>query len=83
MLGVFLVLLFARWIISLLIQFARVRPTGPLAVVFEVVYTVTDPVLRPLERALPPIRIGNFAFSLAFLVLIIAVSILMNVATQL
>ena len=50
--------------------------TGYLAVLFEVVYTITDIPLRPLDPILPTIRLGaGFAFPLSFPVLLIALYI--------
>jgi YggT family protein len=73
-----LVLLFARAVISFIVPMGRYRPTGYMAVLFEVIYTITDVPLRPLERLLPPIRIGSVSFSLGFLVLVLAISILLS-----
>lgn len=59
------------------------RPTGAMAAMFELIFTATDPVLRPLDRVLPPVRIGRTAISLSFPVVFIAVSLLMGVAGSL
>jgi YggT family protein len=53
------------------------RPRGPILVVAEAVYTVTDPPLRLLRKLLPPLRLGAVQLDLAFLVLAILCSILM------
>jgi YggT family protein len=47
------------------------RPTGALLVVFEVVFTVTDPPMRFLRRFIPPLRLGGIALDLSFLLLFI------------
>jgi YggT family protein len=78
-----LALLFVRVIMSYIVQFANYRPTGYMAVVFESIYTITDVPLRPLERILPPIRLGSVAFSLAYPVLFIALGILLREVQQL
>lgn len=83
MLSVLLVLLIARVIISYVVLLSRYRPTGYVAVAFEVIYTITDVPLRPLERVLPPIRLGSVAFSLAYPVLFVAISILLSQVHQL
>lgn len=54
------------------------RPSGPILVVAEVLYTLTDPPLRALRRVVPPLRLGNVQLDLAFLVLIFGVSFLMR-----
>lgn len=76
----FLLLLIARMIISLIVAFARdYRPTGILVVIFEFVLTVTDPPLKALRRIIPPLRIGQVSLDLAFLVLFIALQILLRI----
>jgi len=56
------------------------RPRGPFLLLAEAIYSVTDPPLRLLRRIIPPLKLGGIQFDLAFLVLIIAVQILINVA---
>ena len=80
-LTVFLVLLFLRLIFEYVFLLARsFRPTGLVAMLLELIYTVTDPPLKVLRRVLPPLRIGGVSLDLAFLVLFILVSILRSVA---
>jgi YggT family protein len=55
------------------------RPTGALVVLFEVVYTLTDPPLRLLRRVIPPLRVGNVAFDLGFLLLFIAIVVVRGI----
>ena len=50
-----------------------------MVVVFEFVYTLTDPPLRLLRRLIPPLRVGNVAFDLGFLVLFIAIVVVRNI----
>ncbi len=50
-------------------------PSGIVLVIAEVIYSLTDPPLRALRRFIPPLRLGGVALDLAFLVLIIGVSI--------
>ena len=75
-LWLFFVLLIARLVLDYVQMFARSwRPTGPLLVVAEVVYTITDPPLRALRKVIPPLRIGSVSLDLSFLVLIVLVQI--------
>ena len=79
-LTIFIVLLFLRLIFEYVFLLARsFRPAGPVAVLLEVVYTITDPPLKALRRVLPPLRIGGVALDLAFLALFIIVGILRSV----
>ena len=83
-LEVFFVILLARFVFDWVFILARNwRPSGPIVFLLEAIYTVTDPPLKALRRVIPPLRLGNFALDLAFLILIIGVQILANVASQL
>jgi YggT family protein len=80
----YFIVLLARLVLDWVQVFSRDwRPRGPLLVVAEVVYSLTDPPLRALRRVIPPLRLGGIALDLAFLVLILGVSILRSVVTQL
>jgi YggT family protein len=79
-LWIFLLVLFARMILSWIPVLVRDwQPRGPMLVVAEVIYSVTDPPLRALRNVLKPVRIGNMMLDLAFIGLAIGVSILMQV----
>jgi YggT family protein len=79
-LWIFLLLLFARMILSWVPVLVRDwEPHGPVLVVAELVYSVTDPPLRALRKVLRPVRVGTVLLDLAFIGLYILVSILMRV----
>lgn len=83
-LQLFLLLLIARMVISLIMVFARdFQPQGVLVVIFEGVLTLTDPPLKALRRIIPPLRIGQIALDLAFLVLFIALQVLIGILRSL
>jgi YggT family protein len=79
----FLCLLF-RFVMSLVLQFARSwEPHGVMLVVVETAFTVTDPPLKLLRRYIPPLRLGGMALDLAFMILGIIVYLLISVANGL
>ncbi len=79
-LWIFLLVLFARMILSWVPVLVREwQPRGAMLVVAEAIYTVTDPPLRMLRKILPPVRLGNMMLDLAFIGLVILVSVLMRV----
>ena len=82
LLWLFLALLFVRFIVDWVQVFARSwTPTGPILVVLEIVYTVTDPPILFFRRFIPPLRLGSVALDLSFMiVLIICYLLLMVVA---
>ena len=72
-------LFFAALICRLVLDWVQVlarewRPNGPVLVLAEAVYTVTDPPLKFLRRLIPPLSLGTIRLDLAFLVLMLAVS---------
>ena len=80
---VFLLFLIFRLIMEYVFMLARsYQPSGLVAVVLELAYSVTDPPLKALRRVLPPLRIGQISLDLGFIVLFIVVRILMSVASR-
>jgi YggT family protein len=74
----------ARLILDFVQIFARNwRPSGPLLIIAEFIYTVTDPPLRVLRRVIPPLRLGGVQFDLAFLIMLIGLQILYGFAARL
>ena len=45
----------------------------------EVVYSVTDPPIKALRRVIPPLRLGNFALDLSFILVMVAAYLLLAV----
>ena len=81
---VFLVLLFARFVVDWVMLLARSwRPQGLVAAGLEVVYTTTDPPLKAVRKVIPPLNLGTVRLDLGFMVLLIAVLILRNVTQNL
>ncbi len=73
----FLLAMIGRLIFDWIQAFARDwRPAGPVLVVAEGVYSVTDPPLRALRRVIPPLRLGAVQIDLAFTVLFVLVLVL-------
>jgi YggT family protein len=74
---VFLILLFARFVIDWVMVLARGwRPQGIVAAGLEVVYATTDPPLKALRKVIPPLNLGTVRLDLGFMVLLIAVILL-------
>jgi YggT family protein len=76
----FIALLWIRFIVDWVQVFARSwSPHGVLLVILEVVYSVTDPPIKALRRVIPPLRIGNFALDLSFLIVLVGAYVLLRV----
>ena len=56
----------------------RVPHSGPLRVILNVVYDVTEPILRPLRRMLPPVRMGMVALDLSPIIVFIVISVVLS-----
>ena len=78
LLYLFLLTLFARFIMSWVLAYGRRwRPGRVAAATLESVWTVTDPPLKALRRVIPPLRIGTVSIDLAALVLLVMLFVLM------
>lgn len=55
------------------------RPRGLVLVLASVVYAVTDPVIKPLRRLIPPLRMGGIALDLSAIIMIFGLTILRGV----
>ncbi len=65
------------WVIlSYVINFGRLPWGHPVRKVYDAIDRVLQPVLQPLRRVLPPVRLGNVALDLSPLVLILGIGIL-------
>jgi YggT family protein len=75
LLNLYLILLFARIILS----WFPVSPGGAMAQIFSFLYTITEPVLGPIRRAIPPIGMGGMGFDLSPIIVIVGVRVLAGV----
>ncbi|MBO0772533.1 MAG: YggT family protein [Actinobacteria bacterium] len=84
LLWLYLLLLVGRLIFSWIQAFSRSwRPTGPVLVIAEAVFTATDPPLRLLRRFIPVVRLGTVALDLSFMVLFFLILLLIRVVALL
>ena len=78
--GLFKFALFARIIIDYIRMFKRDwRPSSFISSIFEVIYSITDPPMKFVQRFVPPLRVGGIALDLSFIVILIALSLLQRV----
>ena len=71
LINAYLIALFARIILS----WFPLQPGGPMAQVFSVTYTLTEPVLGPLRRTIPSIGM----FDLSPLIVIIGARVICGI----
>jgi YggT family protein len=76
----YMILLVARLVLDWIRAYARdFRPQGLVLVLFEVVFTLTDPPVNGLRRLIPPIRLGQIALDLSLMILLLVGWILLAV----
>ncbi len=76
-LNIVLGLLFVRLVVDWVQVFARSwTPKGPVLVLLEIVYSITDPPILFVRRFVPPLRIGSVALDTSFLIVLVVVYLL-------
>jgi len=68
----YLIAVFAR----ILLSWFPLNPDGFMATVAGFLYMITDPVLGPLRRAIPAVRLGSVALDLSPIIVIIGIQVL-------
>jgi YggT family protein len=72
LINIYLILIFVRIVLS----WFPIDPDGALATVHGLLHLLTEPVLGPLRRVLPAVRLGAVALDLSPFVVIIVARIL-------
>ncbi|MDX6297458.1 MAG: YggT family protein [Nocardioidaceae bacterium] len=74
----YIVLLLARLVADWVQMFAHSwQPRGPVLVILEVVYSLTDPPMRLVRRLVPPLRLGGMALDLSILIVLLVCYVLL------
>lgn len=73
-LQLYLIAIFVRIVLS----WFPLDPNGLMATIAGFLYMVTDPLLGPLRRAIPPLRLGSVLLDLSPIIIIIGLSVLMS-----
>ena len=75
----FIALLWVRFVFDWVQVFARSwSPSGPLLVLLEIVYSVTDPPIKALRRVIPPLRLGSVAIDVSFFLVLVGAYLLLR-----
>ena len=87
LLGVLLLIFQIVLVARMVVDWTAVLSAGPepgwRRTARRVTHAVTEPVLAPVRRVLPPVRFGSVGIDLAFLVVFVAVVVLRQVAVSL
>jgi YggT family protein len=78
-LRIFLILLFARFVVDWVQVFARNwTPRGAVLVVLEIIYSATDPPIKFIRRFVPPLRLGSIMLDTSFIIVLISCYLLLE-----
>jgi YggT family protein len=66
------------WLIlaRILMSWVRIDPGTPVASIYSVVFNLTEPVLGPLRRAIPPVRLGMAALDLSPIIVFVVINLI-------
>ena len=78
LLDAYLIILFARIILS----WFPISPDSGMASVYGFLYSLTEPVLGPIRRIIPPLGMGGMGLDLSPLVVFFGISILRSVVCR-
>lgn len=73
-LWLYFIVMFARVILS----WFPITPGSAMSSVNGFIYSVTEPVLGPVRRALPTVNFGSVGFDLSPILVLVAIQILVN-----
>ncbi len=65
-------------VVRILFTWIPVNPWSNFAKVVRVLSMITDPVLNPLRRIIPPLRFGGMGIDLSPMILVIVLSLIAN-----
>jgi YggT family protein len=74
LIDIYLLLVIGR----ILLSWFPISPESPMSSVFSFLYRLTEPVLGPIRRLLPPIGMGGMALDLSPIIVIFGLEILKN-----
>jgi YggT family protein len=74
-LQLYVIVLFARVILS----WFPISPGSAIEGISDVLVTLTEPVLGPLRRAIPPVRLGAMGLDLSPLIALFGVQIIQRI----
>ena len=75
LLQLYVIAFFARIILS----WFPLDPGGPMAAVFRVLHAITEPLLAPIRKILPPVRLGTMGLDLSPIVVLIGIQVFIGI----
>jgi len=72
LLQLYVLVILARIVMS----WVRVEPGTAVASVYSVIFNITEPVLGPLRRLIPPVRMGMAAIDVSPIIVIVVITLI-------
>jgi YggT family protein len=82
LLTLYWLILLGRIILDLVRSLTGGRGLSGLAVPYGILYDLTEPVLRPIRRLLPPLRVGAVALDLSPILVFMLIVLLQRVVSS-
>ena len=70
----YVVAIFGRIVLS----WFPISPESPFATIFSFLYTITEPVLGPVRRVIPPIGGAGMAFDLSPIIVLVVIQVVIG-----
>jgi YggT family protein len=77
LLELFLLVLFAYSILSWVIAAGRLSYDSPVHKIQNVLSSICEPVLRPVRRLLPPVRVGGVGLDLSVMIVFLVILVVL------
>ena len=71
-------LYFIALIARILLSWFPISPDSPFATIFSILYAITEPVLGPVRRMLPPVGVGGMGLDLSPIIVFIGLQLLLT-----
>jgi YggT family protein len=81
-LQLFIFVLIAYSILSWYLAYARVSYDSPAFKVNRVLSAICDPVLNPIRRIVPPVRIGGVGLDLSVLIAFLLIEVVISIVVH-
>jgi len=81
LLSLYWLILLGRIVMDLILSLTGDRGLSGLAILYGILYDLTEPVLRPIRRLLPPLRVGAVALDLSPLIVFVLIALLRQVVS--
>ena len=57
----------------IIMSWVRITPGTPVASIYSVIFSLTEPVLGPLRRMIPPVRMGMGAIDVSPIIVFVVI----------